>query len=120
MQLELNVDTAIAIMSDFKNTQDWFYSMRWIPPRKFKHRLLGKTYTAKMEALYKAQHALSPSSEICMRDSIDLPPKEYRRRFSEIMQEVTSAVRNPSAHIPNTKYFPRAKQDDRSPFEEYQ
>ena len=29
----LNIDACLPILNDFRNTRDWFYSFRWIPPR---------------------------------------------------------------------------------------
>ena len=29
----LNIDACVPILNDFRNTKDWFYSFRWIPPR---------------------------------------------------------------------------------------
>ena len=35
---ELNVDTAMGVIADFKNNKDWFSAFRWIPERKFRAR----------------------------------------------------------------------------------
>ena len=29
----LNIDACLPIINDFRNTKDWFYSFRWLPPR---------------------------------------------------------------------------------------
>ena len=29
----LNIDACVPVLNDFRNTKDWFYSFRWIPPR---------------------------------------------------------------------------------------
>jgi hypothetical protein len=74
----------MAIMNDFTNTRDWFYSFRWIPPRFFKNRLKSGHYTSEMEQIFIAQKTLNPSSQIHL---LNLPPKEYRSRYVEIMRQ---------------------------------
>ena len=39
MKADLNVETCVAIMNDMKYSQDWFYSLRWVPSRFFNNRL---------------------------------------------------------------------------------
>ena len=39
MKADLNVETCVAIMNDLKYSQDWFYSLRWVPSRFFNNRL---------------------------------------------------------------------------------
>ena len=39
MKADLNVETCVAIMNDLKYSQDWFYSLRWVPARFFSNRL---------------------------------------------------------------------------------
>ena len=39
MKADLNVETCVAIMNDLKYSQDWFYSLRWVPARFFANRL---------------------------------------------------------------------------------
>ena len=96
---ELNIDHCVAIMADFKFTNDWFYSFRWVPARLFKNRLKSPHgYTAEMEAVFMAHKKLSPSTpsnysnengevnESLEHALINITPNEYRRKYKEIME----------------------------------
>jgi len=105
MHIEMNVDTAMQVMADFKNTRDWNYAFRWLPPRRFRTNLLGASYTVNAEAVYLAQKELCPASHPFDATWIqNMPKAEYYRRYKEIVHQVRSTVDDPSKHIPNTKY----------------
>ena len=81
LEPELNVDHMVGVMADFRATQDWFYSFRWVPPRFFRNKLQSHA-SPRTEAVYTAHKALSPQSS---EELIRLGPREYRRRYKEIM-----------------------------------
>ena len=93
---ELNVDHVVAIMADYKFSKDWFYSFRWIPSRVFRNRLKAPGgYTPRMEAVYKAHKALSPSvvdvekygNEVTLHSLVTMPPHEYRHKYRELVED---------------------------------
>ena len=113
---ELNVDTCVAIMADFKFTNDWFYSFRWVPARVYKNRLKNpQGATTQMEAVFIAHRDLSPNgsfkkreydtdgsftenegmNELALHELVNMSPKEYRRRYKEIMENF---LKNPQAN----------------------
>ena len=111
---ELNVDHCVAIMSDFKFTNDWFYSFRWVPARLFKNRLKSPHgYTPEMEAVFIAHRALSPmgcyssergeSNESKSHYLINMRPREYRRKYKELMEKCLENV-DTSKVIDSSKY----------------
>jgi len=117
MHQEVNVDTAMAIISDFKNNKDWFQAFRWVPPRKFKATLTGHSYTPVMEATYLAQHALSPNllaQDFPTYNMIKWTPKQYSEAYRKIFNGALEGVKHPHKHIPNEKYTSMTKiQSDR-------
>ena len=54
MKADLNVETCVAIMTDLKYSQDWFYSLRWVPPRFFGNRLKSGDASMEHRLLYRA------------------------------------------------------------------
>lgn len=77
------------MLAEFKNSGDWFYSFRWVPPRFFKNRLKsGFGYTPEMEAVYKAQLRLTPLEAFGEGGLSQMSPKVYRQRYREIMESL--------------------------------
>jgi len=107
IQDELNVDTAIGVIADFKNYKDWFHAFRWIPPRKLKNRLHGDTYTPLMEAEYIAHLTLSPAKMDQSEEAhqkLMMGTKLYKEAYTQIVKEMLKDVRNPRKHVTNYKY----------------
>ncbi len=84
MSAELNVDHAASVLADFRLTRDWFFSFRWIPARFFRNRLYATSYSSSLESVYRAHSALSPQTHL---ELTDMTPREYRRRYAEIVAE---------------------------------
>lgn len=82
--MALNVEHMVAILTDFRATQDWFYSFRWIPTRYFRNKLIKDTGQVKDEAVYMAHGKLNPTNALEMEH---LSPKEYRAEYAKIISE---------------------------------
>ena len=79
----------VAIMADFRHSKDWFYSLRWVPARFFRNQLHSNN-NARMEAVYRAHHELSPQTS---EELMAMGAREYRRRYREtIMSAVPGEV----------------------------
>jgi len=87
LKAELNVDTCVAIMCDMKATQDWFYSLRWVPSRLFANRLKDiEAPSLEHQLAYRAHRALSPTvGDIpTMTRMRSLTPRKYREMYQRI------------------------------------
>ena len=118
---ELNVDHCVAILADYKFSKDWFYSFRWIPSRVFRNRLKAPGgYTPRMEAVYKAHKALSPSvvdvekygNEVTLHSLVTMPPHEYRHKYRELVEDWVENTKPdyPDGTCDNRKYMWKRKQ----------
>jgi len=90
LHCDLNIDTCVAIMNDFKRENDWFYAMRWIPPRYLKNRIIPRE-TAKPahQLIYRAHRSLYPQSsqgEDIMTRNINLNAQQYRHYYRKLLQ----------------------------------
>jgi len=89
LKAELNVETCVAIMADYKYSQDWFYSFRWIPSRIFNNRVLRGSPHMEHRLAYRSHKALSPithvSDEIAKRNRM-LTPRQYRDYYQRIQK----------------------------------
>ena len=69
------------ILLDFRRTKDWFYSLRWIPPKTLMHVLL-QPYTFKQEYVYLTHRKLYPKTSYF---NLHLNPQEYRAKYAELL-----------------------------------
>merc|ERR1719481_1097320 len=58
---DLNVDTCVSILNDLKDTNDWFYSLRWVPSRYLANRA-RTSLQEEHQNMYQAHRNLSPTS----------------------------------------------------------
>ena len=79
----LNIDTMIPILQDFRQTQDWFYSLRWIPPEFFENILKESPFSLRQEYAYLSHKKLHPLS--FYSDNGTLRPHEYRQKYAGLM-----------------------------------
>ena len=89
---DLNVETCVAIMNDMKYSQDWFYSLRWVPSRFFGNRVRKGSQLLEHKLTYRAHKMLSPCSNISEEYSESnkrLTPREYRKFYQMIMDANT-------------------------------
>ena len=96
MHTVLNLEQCLAILHDYRLTRDWFYSFRWVPPRKFKNMLKTSPYTSESENVYFAQLALSP--ENFWSDLGRMNSTTYRKKYLDIMK---SAPKSDKLQDPN-------------------
>ena len=69
-------------------TQDWFYSLRWVPSRHFKNLLKGGTFTHKQEYIYLTHRKLSPTRKDQSGYETKmgmLNPQQYRKMYSDLV-----------------------------------
>jgi len=91
MQFDLNIDTCVTILNDIKATNDWFYAMRWIPPRLMKSRIYRRRNSVKIDhqLIYRAHSWLYPNTtkgeEIAIRN-LNLTPKQYRHYYRKLLE----------------------------------
>jgi len=89
LKAELNVETCVGIMTDYKYSQDWFYSFRWVPSRYFHNRITAGSPHMEHRLAYRAHKYLSPtqhtSHEITLRNR-NLSPRQYRDYYQRIMK----------------------------------
>jgi len=89
LKAELNVETCVGIMTDYKYSQDWFYSFRWVPSRYFHNRIIAGSPHMEHRLAYRAHKFLSPtqhlSDEITKRNR-NLSPRQYRDYYKRIMK----------------------------------
>ena len=92
LKCDLNVETCVGIMTDLKLTNDWFYSLRWVPPRFFAGRLRAGSQHLEHKLVYRAHKALSPCSavddDILWRNR-NLTPRQYRDYYKKVMKAET-------------------------------
>ena len=103
MKADLNVETCVAIMNDLKYSQDWFYSLRWVPSRFFHNRLKSDNGgNLENRLLYRAHSMLSPvhhrGEEVSARNRL-LTPREHKEYFNKIVraksyEEIQSIVQS--------------------------
>jgi len=89
MQSALNIDTCVAIMNDFKETNDWFFSMRWTPSRYLFNRLKNQpAKNAEYELIFRAHRQLSPTTpdSVTSRRNSLLTAAQYRHYYKKIME----------------------------------
>ena len=83
---ELNVEVCIAIMNDMKYSNDWFYSLRWVPTRFFQTRASGPGASQQHKLAYRAHQALSPNGKDRNEVLQALSPRQYRELYRRVMQ----------------------------------
>ena len=81
---ELNVEACIAIMNDMKYSNDWFYSMRWVPTRFFYQRASEPGASQQHKLAYRARQALAPGSGKEWVQS--LSPSQYRHLYRKVIE----------------------------------
>jgi len=97
---ELNVETCVAILNDLMATQDWFFSLRWVPSRVLANRC--KTSSNLQHYLaYRAHRFLSPTGPMEEENfkNLLLNPAQYRFFYRRIMEarterEVDDVIKN--------------------------
>jgi len=90
MHCDLNIDTCVAIMNDVKIYNDWFYALRWIPPRYLKNRIMPRE-TAKPahQLIYRAHSCLYPNTskgEDHIARNTNLNAAQYRHYYGKLLQ----------------------------------
>ena len=80
----LTLETVLGILVDYRITKDWFYAMRWLPPRIFRNRLKAHAFTAREEHVYFAQKELFPNNYYT--DNAMMNNIVYRKKFLDILK----------------------------------
>lgn len=87
LKAELNIDTCVAVMCDMKASQDWFYSLRWVPSRYFANRIKDiENPNPEHQLAYRCHRALSPTigdKDRSARMRI-INAKKYREMYQRI------------------------------------
>jgi hypothetical protein len=82
---DLNVDVVLPILNDFRQTNDWLFSFRWVPSR-----IIGQVAetrgTPNDIGIYKAHRALCPTGIQTENKFDGMNNIEYRRRYKEIVR----------------------------------
>jgi len=90
MRCDLNIDTCVAIMNDVRIYNDWFYAMRWIPPRYLKNRIMPReTSKPEHQLIYRAHRCLYPNTpmgEDHIARNTNLNAKQYRHYYGKLLQ----------------------------------
>ena len=87
---QLHFHSILAILLDFRRTQDWFYAMRWVPHQEMVKILRAAPFTFKQEYAYLAHKKLFPFPPISgghgytTREG-QMNPQEYRAKYSELV-----------------------------------
>ena len=73
---------------DYRRTQDWFYSLRWIPPAEFK-RILCFKYKIRQEYVYLTHKKLHPLKRKWDHWSLTregrMSPQDYKDVYAELI-----------------------------------
>lgn len=78
----MSIESVTAIMSDMRNTNDWFYSFRWLKAQYYQRLRRFQSHMNKREiAYYSAHKQLNPVYD---EGLISLTPMEYKRKFAEL------------------------------------
>ena len=85
---DLNVETCVAIMADMKYSNDWFYSLRWVPSRHYYHRVEGGGGSHQHKLAYRAHRFLTPNSPDAVNGEklANLSPRRYRELYQQIIE----------------------------------
>jgi len=88
LKADLNVETCVGIMTDLKASQDWFYAMRWVPPRFFANRLKINPHIHEFALSYRAHRSLSPTSHSAeeMERNRRLTAPQYKRMYKRLIE----------------------------------
>jgi len=88
---ELNIETCVNILADVKDSQDWFFAMRWVPSRHFANRVRSGN-NLEHQLIYRAHRHLSPTVWKGVDEMVRnqrLGPAKYRSYYSRIMKSQT-------------------------------
>ena len=68
--------------------QDWFYAMRWVPPRFFANRLKINPHIHEFALSYRAHRSLSPTSHSAeeMERNRRLTAPQYKRMYKRLIE----------------------------------
>ena len=85
---DLNVESCVAIMADMKYSNDWFYSLRWVPSRYFYRRVESGGGSHQHKLAYRAHRALTPiNPEGSTGDRLaGLSPRQYRELYQQLIE----------------------------------
>jgi len=86
---ELNIDTCVAIMNDLKDSNDWFYAMRWLPSRCLYTRIVNNPNPSiEHQLMFRAHRQLSPTAPNAedKNRNARLTPAQYRYYYRKIME----------------------------------
>ena len=72
--------TSLAVLQDFRNSQDWLYACRWIQPSLYEKVLKSLPYTIRDEYMYLSHKKLHPTD--FLSENALLNPQEYRAKMS--------------------------------------
>merc|ERR1719431_1139296 len=100
MNCILKKEHVVAILADYRQTRDWMYAFRWVPPRFFQSRLKAGPFPRREEAVYLAHKSLSP--QITWSNEWCLSPKEYRQKYIEFLKQVPAndrTLQDPAKYI---------------------
>lgn len=89
LQHDLNIDTCVAIMNDLKESNDWFYALRWLPSRVLFTRIRDHPNPSiEHQLMFRAHRQLSPTTpdnDEKIRNNM-LGPAQYRSYYRRIME----------------------------------
>jgi len=83
----LNIDACVPILNDFRNTKDWFYSFRWIPPRYIRKVVENRGMSKDEFAIVEAMRKLSPVQPNVPSEVAGLNQTAYRQKYLESLRE---------------------------------
>ena len=84
---DLNVETCVAIMADMKYSNDWFYSLRWVPSRHYYRRVEGGGGSHSHKLAYRAHRLLTPNNPDGTEGTLShLNPRQYRELYKQLIE----------------------------------
>ena len=84
---DLNVETCVAIMADMKYSNDWFYSLRWVPSRHYYRRVEGGGGSQSHKLAYRAHRLLTPNNPDGTEGTLShLTPRQYRELYQQLIE----------------------------------
>jgi len=86
---DLNIDTCVAIMNDLKESNDWFYALRWLPSRCLFNRIENNPNPpVEHQLMFRAHRQLSPTAPDPAEKvrNTRLTPAQYRYYYKKIME----------------------------------
>ena len=106
-EARFTLDIYLAILQDYRWSQDWFYACRWIDPQYFQDILSRGPFTLKQEYTFLTHKKLFP--ECPYSDNGVLSPTEYRNKYAEL---VSLAPNDTKLHW-STKYHSKRRSQNK-------